>query len=284
MTEQILCCFVASLADQGLAPQTAKSYLSAVRNMQISLGMPDPREESSLNILKRVQAGVSRCRLLKGSPKKVRLPITAKVLLQVKHHLSLLPEDERAVVWCIACTAFFGFFRLGELLPDSIHAYHPATSLSWGDVAVDSHVKPRMVQVFLKQSKCDQFGAGARVVLGVTGEELCPVATIIRYIELRGNYPGPFFLDSSRNTIPKPWFISRIRSTLTAIGLPEHLYAGHSFRIGAATTASLAGVEDSTVQSLGRWNSAAFLQYIRTPKERLARVCCIMAQSGTPCP
>ena len=145
VSEQLLCSFVAYLADQGLAPQTVKGYLSAINNMQISLGMPDPREHSSLPILKRVQTGVSRCRALKGSPPKTRLTITAKVLLQIKQHLSAVQENERVVVWCIACTAFFGFFRLGELLPESVTAYNPATSLSWGDVAVDNHIEPRMV-------------------------------------------------------------------------------------------------------------------------------------------
>ena len=40
--------------------------------------------------------------------------------------------------------------------------------------------------------------------------------------------------------------------------------AGHSFRIGAATSAALAEVEDSIVQILGQWQSAAFLRYVRT--------------------
>ena len=54
VTEQLLRSFVSFLADEGLAPQTGKSYLAAVRNMQISLGLPDPRESSSLPVLKRV--------------------------------------------------------------------------------------------------------------------------------------------------------------------------------------------------------------------------------------
>ncbi len=37
VTEMLLCSFAAFLADQGLAPQTGKGYLAAVRNMQISL-------------------------------------------------------------------------------------------------------------------------------------------------------------------------------------------------------------------------------------------------------
>ena len=60
VTEQILCYFLAFLADQGLAPKPSQSYLSAVCSMQISLGFPDPRDPSSMPILKRVQAGIRR--------------------------------------------------------------------------------------------------------------------------------------------------------------------------------------------------------------------------------
>ena len=54
VTERLLCYFIAYLADQGLSPQTGRVYLAALCGMQISLGLPDPREQSSLPILKRV--------------------------------------------------------------------------------------------------------------------------------------------------------------------------------------------------------------------------------------
>ena len=56
VTEQLLCYFLAFLADQGLALQTGKSYLAAIRSMQISLGLPETRDHSSMSILKRMQA------------------------------------------------------------------------------------------------------------------------------------------------------------------------------------------------------------------------------------
>ena len=67
----------------------------------------------------------------------------------------------------------------------------------------------------------------------------------------------------------KAAFTQHIRPALQAVGLPESQFAGHSFRIGAATTAASAGIEDSTIQMLGRWNSTAFLQYIHTPRQQL---------------
>ena len=48
VNEQLLCQFAAFLAQQGLSSQTVKTYLAAIRNLQISLGFPDPHDTSSL--------------------------------------------------------------------------------------------------------------------------------------------------------------------------------------------------------------------------------------------
>eukprot|EP00731_Ephydatia_muelleri_P020051 Em0012g876a len=62
------------------------------------------------------------------------------------------------------------------------------------------------------------------------------------------------------------------KETLTKAGIDRSSYAGHSFRIGAATSAAAAGVEDSMIQTLGRWKSSAYLVYVRVPRERLAAI------------
>ncbi len=272
VTELLLCSFAAHLADEGLAPQTIKTYLASVRNAQLALGLPDPRERSSLPILKRVQAGISRLRLLKGPPSRVRLPITIGILRAIKSHLETSAYTDTAVFWAIASSAFFGFFRLGELVLQAGAQWDKQCHLSWGDVAVDSHTSPSIVQFHLKQSKCDQFGRGANVVLGTTGSSICPVRAIVAYIPQRDTCPGPFFLRNDSSPVTKQWFVERLRSVLEAVGLPQSSYAGHSFRIGAATTAALAGLEDSLIQKMGRWNSSAFLVYIKTPPDQLAAV------------
>ena len=272
VTEHLLCCFAAFMANEGLVPQSIKSYLSALRNTQLSLGLPDPREQSALPVLKRVQMGISRARLGRPQSSKVRLPITGQVLRRVKAELERSGEPERSVVWAVCCVAFFGFFRLGELLLPSRDAFNPRLHLAWGDVAVDNVRNPRMVRCHLKQSKTDQLGRGVDVVLERTGLELCPVAAVLGYIALRGDQSGPFFLTTAKTPLSKPDFISKFRTVLGRLGLPAEDYAGHSFRIGAATSAALAGVEDSMIQLLGRWQSAAFLRYIKTPQERLASI------------
>ena len=280
VTEHLLCCFAAHLADQGLAPQTGKAYLAAVRNTQISLGLPDPRDQSSMPMLKRVQAGIQRVRARAGPPSRTRLPITAAVLDKIRIGLESSCHPDRTLLWAVSCTAFFGFFRLGELLPESSSNFDPTASVMWGDVALDSRDHPTMVQVRLKRSKCDQFGTGANIILGKTDLPLCPVVAIVDFIATRGSGPGVFFERSRGQPATKAWFVGQLRPVLASAGLPQHDYAGHSFRIGAATTAALAGVEDSTIQTLGRWHSAAYLRYVRMPSEQLANLSATLARAG----
>lgn len=105
-----------------------------------------------------------------------------------------------------------------------------------------------MLQFHLKTS---QFGAGLDIVVGRTGNHLCPVSAVLHYIDSQGNHPGLFFTDNQCKAITKPQFITRLRVILEAIGLPQSQFAGHSFRIGATTLAVAVGVEDSTIQTLG---------------------------------
>ena len=73
----------------------------------------------------------------------------------------------------------------------------------------------------------------------------------------RGSGPGPFFRFSNGSPLTRESFVTKVRDALLVAGIenPSH-YAGHSFRIGAATTAAAAGVEDSIIKTLGRWESS----------------------------
>ena len=66
--------------------------------------------------------------------------------------------------------------------------------------------------------------------------------------------------------------VRKLREALGSIGVDVSCYSGHSFRIGAATTAASVGIEDSLIKTLGRWESAAYLLYVRVPRDKLASV------------
>ena len=66
--------------------------------------------------------------------------------------------------------------------------------------------------------------------------------------------------------------VAAVRQALAADGLDVSRFNGHSFRIGAATTAAQVGVPDSVIQSLGRWKSSAFMTYVRTSPQQLTAI------------
>ena len=133
-SESLLCYFVVFLARQGLEPSTIKSYLAAVRHVQISEGLPDIRQ-SALPRLQLVQTGIRREHSFRGSPQAVRLPITLEVLRGLHTSWSTTPRlFNDIMLWAAASSCFFGFFRAGEVTVLSDSSFDAATHLAWGDV------------------------------------------------------------------------------------------------------------------------------------------------------
>lgn len=62
----------------------------------------------------------------------------------------------------------------------------------------------------------------------------------------------------------KYWSKTHLASVLTFCGLFLHLYTGHSFRIGVATTAAESGIPEATTRMLGRWSFKAYKIYFRS--------------------
>ena len=261
--------FVAHLATTGVAYQSIRVYLSAIRFLQISSGLPDPSLGQD-PILGYMLRGVHR--LPPSTRRMQRLPITADVMRLLFDTWSRVPESEHydaAMLWAACCMGFFGFMRAGEFTCQSWQAFSP-TMLTPQDIYIDSHNNPTIVTVHLRRSKTDPFGAGVSIHLGRSGCAVCPVAAILGYIARRGLHHGPFFLFRDGSPLSRQKLMGHVKQALTQHGIDSTGFTGHSFRIGAATSAALAGLEDSFIQSLGRWRSSTFQRYIRTPVRALA--------------
>ena len=274
VTEQLLTYYAAFLAEEGLKEQSIKTYIAALHHVQIAMGLPDPRDTSSLPRLRLVLTGIKRTQAEAGSPSRnPRLPITPPILQRIRSLWDSSPKRvEYVLPWAAVTLCFFGFFRSGEITVPSREAFDPQVHLSWGDVAIDDRNNPQAVRVHLRRSKTDQFRNGIDIVIGRTGDSLCPVAAVCAFMVRRGSSPGPFFMFPDGTPLTKARFVNVVRTALQELGLPQEQFAGHSFWIGAATTAAQVGLEDSMIMMLGRWNSAAFLRYLRMPRESLASV------------
>ncbi len=228
-SEHSLCLFVAHLF---VAQLTVKSYLAAVRHTQIALGLGNPRVEA-MPRLEYVIRGAK-----KSSTKKAtsRLPITPTILRQLKAVWEKMTSQPDAVMlWAAACVCFFGFLRAGEIVAPSDTEYDESVHLSFGDIRVDDASNPQYLEIYLKASKTDPFRQGVSVVIGKTDNDICPVSAGLAYMVSRGSSPGQFFRFVDGRGLTRDRFVKAVRSALSAAGVDASLYAGHSFRIGAAS-------------------------------------------------
>ena len=272
MTENVLCRYVAYLGEQGLSPKTVKAYLSAARHLQISMSMHDPKI-GDMPKLEQVIKGVKREHAKRAPGKRARFPITPDILLvlrgvweaQKKQHDPIMP-------WAAFCLCYFGFLRAGEITVPSEAAYDPGVHLNFADVTVDSISDPQLLRVKIKASKTDPFRQGVEIFIGRTGNKLCPVSAVLSYLAKRGSVKGMLFRYKDRRLLTRDRFVASVREALSAVGIDCKSYAGHSFRIGAATAAGRQGLPPATIQTLGRWESSAYLLYVRMTRQELAGV------------
>ena len=150
--------------------------------------------------------------------------------------------------------------------------YDPASHLSLSDLSVDRLPNPSLIQFTLKSSKTDPFRRGVKVVVGKSGDDICPVVAMLAYLAVRGKNPGPLFQHADHQPFTRPQFVREIKASLQKLGYPPSQFAGHSFRAGAATAAAAVGIEDSVIKVLGRWESTAYQSYVRLPRSSLGAV------------
>lgn len=258
--------------EEGLQHASIKGYLSAIRRLQIVKGLGDPFA-SSWPLLEYTLRGLKLRQARDKSRPEKRLPVTPDILRKLRKVWS---EDTQCVdnimLWAVCCMCFYGFLRSGEVTLTSGQDYDPEADLSEGNVALDDLDNPKAVRVHIKASKTDPFRLGVYVYLGATGNDLCPVAAVSAYLAVRGRESGPFFRFGSGTAITREALVGQLRSALARFGMETSRFSGHSFRIGAATTAATVGLEDSLIKTLGRWRSSAYQLYVRLPRERLASV------------
>ena len=271
-SEATLILFASYLATQNISYTTIKVYLSAVRNMHVSMGLHNvfnaqltPRLQLTLKGIQKSQASTH--------PPRVRLPITLQIMGSIKALLSKQPHSyTNIMIWAACCLAFFGFLRVSEFTVPADNQYDESCHLSFNSVSVDNRDNPQQLRISIKHSKTDPFRKGVDIFLGTTGDNICPVKGILPYLAMRGNHKGPLFVFQDGRSLTRQRFSSALDGLLKQFHINAHCYNTHSFRIGAATTARQANIPDSLIKMLGRWKSDVYQSYIRTPPQELAKL------------
>ena len=81
----------------------------------------------------------------------------------------------------------------------------------------------------LTRSKSNSFTAGKTIYLGTTGDNLCPVGAMLRYLVLRPSTPGPLFLLGNGSNVSRATFIQSLHQALNAAGVDCSGFIRHKF-------------------------------------------------------
>ena len=251
--------FISLLCAKGLAPATISSYLSAIAYVHKIKGYLDPTKSS---LIEKLLVALSR----RGQA-DVRMPISRPLLYELVSALQHTSPSayRRSLFGAMFMTAFYGFFRIGEL---SCASKKQVDTVLQFDHVTFLKQSSRVTAVKIVITKFKHNTNNRPFVITIESEPsetFCPVQTLLDYIKLRGHQKGPLFACADGEAISTNDFNLELRRALTFCGLDCSRYKSHSFRIGAACHASEKGFSDSHIRALGRWRSDAFRTYIRPP-------------------
>ena len=107
----------------------------------------------------------------------------------------------------------------------------------------------------------------------ITGINFAPSRTYVWIkpcLPLSGQSQGPPFTLRSC-CLSREMLVRWLRTTLSLAGVDASHFSGHSFRIGAGSTAAANGVAEMMIQTFGRWESDSYTCK-GVPREELAAI------------
>lgn len=248
-----------------LSYHTIEIYLCGIRHHLLLLSKPNPFTASVENP-PRLHMLLNDIKRQSQSFRPSRQPITFPVLTDLCHVLQngVFSKYMDMLMTTVCVVAFFGFLRCAEFTCTT--SFDPYVNLCITDVQFyNDHAV-----LFLKQSKTDPFRKGVAIKLFKNHTNLCPLEHLKSYVSARNvlfdpNVHIPLFIMDNGRALTRCDFLTMLRTLLQRTTHSDSHITGHSFRIGAATSAATARIEDHLIKSLGRWTSYSYVRYIKTP-------------------
>ena len=251
----VLLRFIALLARGPYAYSSASNLISSLRWFANLLDPPSVKVFDSVLVsstFKGLRAQLSR-------PVRQKLPFSVDHLLLFYNILDLSVPKQLAC-WCAMLLAFFGCFRISNLVPPSKGKFDPSKHLKRDDIRFEKN----FVLIYYKWSKTNQNSDKVSwIPIHPVSDYRFNVRKYLKYLFkiVKAPSDAPLF-SFDKDCHSKFSLIRLLDKCIYEAGLPLGDYSWHSFRRGAAVFAFELGLTDSAVQLLGDWSSPAFKQYL----------------------
>lgn len=243
---------------------TINMYLSAISKI-FRLAKGKREKETQKQLLKGLG---NECSKKPGTPEVPIHPVTLDLLANLKFSLKSGRKSnlEKLSLWGAAVVAFWGCFRIGELLCREKYKFDKYTDLLWKDIRFGRD----QVLIRIKSGKT----SGSKPVMvrlgRLPGKKFCPRTALRRLKvflksekEFHPNLPvfrAPDGMGGSKNL--RPWDLIK---ELSKFSDGRSRFSGKSFRSGIPSILanSHGGFKENVLKNFGRWKSQAFRAYIK---------------------
>ena len=247
-----VCLYATHLFSLGLQPSSIRNYLTAVAFAHKINGFKDPTDTFKVRKLLDAIKREANCSTF------TRQPITKKVLSKL---LQGIVKVEKSKYNKKLFKALFSFmYHAGLRVSEVAVSAQSNHTIQVEDVKKTAKAVSLRLRSFKHSKQCS-----ANIRLRPTKNSTCPVRAYNKYMTLRGDSKGPLFRTKNKVGLSRDKIASVLKKTLTSLCLQPDHYNTHSFRIGKITDLAMSGSSFTTIKTVGRFHSHAYLRYIKPP-------------------
>ena len=281
LSEGDLALFMTYLVETGgvkgkkLRPRTVRKHLSGIKRISLSMGAPMPKKLPGLT--KALMKGNENlCRnpvkaVADSKNRPVSIPFLRFLAHAVSKHWKGRQEDG-LTFWTICKIAFWGTFRVGELLSENATSFSPESDMLGSDVLWMSNTS---LALWIRDPKISkEYGDVIEIWRTPQFPDLDPWSSFRNYWEKRKTSPLslPLFLRADGLSFSHKYFDECLKYLISHYSVQlqtdRNEWTGRSFRPGLASVLQTAGFSQEEIKKWGRWSSNAFLLYTRDMTHR----------------
>ena len=254
-----------------LSVKTVENYISAIKKIS-SLNGSRLKEVFDSDLAKTLLSGLENKRKPQIKEKEKTEPVTLGMLGKIKQKLRKAewPELTKTSFWSACLLAFWGAFRLGEILTEKETFFDKFSNLLWKDLKIEED----HLTLKVKSPKNRKLAFDKVYLCALSEKDFCPVQAMLQLEKMcKLNFGSEmwekpvFRLDGGEN-LTKSALMKNFKGLLLGTAYQNSKISGKSFRAGLVSGLQKfpKSFNEQHAKSLGRWRGNSYQLYLKNDK------------------
>ncbi len=251
-----LAAFLVYLFQSGNSYSTIRTYVSALSYYHNIRSLWDP---TKLFYIRKLLLGIKNNSSRTNALKPISKEILHRMILMLKFGCDGIYDQ--IMYKAIMLIMYYGCLSVGEALVTDHNSDHTLTSESVKAVYRQGQLAAYLIQ--FHSYKHQNVSSRAVKLQKTCQDQFCPVIALKQYLLIRPKLSGVLFIDGVANPVNRTMLVRVMKKVLIQANLDPANFGTYLFRVRRTTDLALEGVSADRISLLGRWESDAYLKYIR---------------------